>query len=409
MISEAYAVSEKQEKTSCNVCHGFARFCKINTCPYYRKLFTDALVNKLSSKTFAGPSPPTVLVGEKGYPNVVVGPALMLNETTSAELLENPAEWLNKSLDELLKIRLSLLFGRTVKPVKAAVKTDKIVGLMQESAVSVKPVDFETSFSGRLSSRPGFSVRTAPYGPSAKIETIHLVGNVSIPRRVDTLIHDKDVSAAAAVTSLYSSGLHEYYITRVFSVGLLGHPTERKLVPTEWSITAVDDILSRSLYEKVKHHNVISEYRVHSFKAVENAGHIILTPTPWMYELLEGWLKHVNNQPYSDHEILKPRKTYAENTGGAYYAVRLSILRHLHNRGEQSGAIVFFEIYPGWIPLGVWRFREIIREALEKPGEKFQTIDEALQTLSTRLSIPVSKYIAKSKLIPFIRNQSKLS
>jgi len=405
LINGAHAASERYEKTTCKVCHGFARFCKISSCPYYRNLFTEAVFNKLSSKNVSGPSPPTLLVSEKGYPKVVVGPAILLVENTSPDFLEKPADWLNHSVSELLRLRISLLFGRTVKPVKT---TDKMVKLLKESAASSKPVDVEAVFSGGYSFNPAFKVRTAPYGPSAKLENMHLVGNVSVPRKVDSLIHDPDLSATEALTTLHEGGFDEYYLTRLFSMGLLGTALERKLVPTEWSITAVDDILSRKLYEKVRRHRVISEYRVHSYQAVENVGHVILTPTPWMYELLEGWLKHVNSSPYSDYEIHKPRTTYAENTGGAYYAVRLSILRHLHQRKEQGGAIVFFEIHPRWIPLGVWRFREIIREALKRPGEKFQTIDEAIEHVSKKLDIPINKYIAASKLIPFIRHQQKL-
>ncbi|MCS7134182.1 MAG: hypothetical protein NZ921_05255 [Candidatus Caldarchaeum sp.] len=408
MITEVYAASEKSEKTVCNVCRGFARFCKISTCPYYRSIFNESVARKLSSKTITGPSPPTVLVGEKGYPKVVVGPAVSIADVMRPELLDKPREWLNSNLEDLLKLRLSLFFGRSLRPVKAASKPEELIYIVQESAASAKPIEIELTIMGTPSSSPGFGIRSAPYGPSAKIETITLVGNVSVPRRVDNYIHDQDISASNALATLYFTGFDEYYLSRVFSAGVIGRKIERKLVPTEWSITAVDDILSKRLYEKVRHHNIINEYRLHSFSAVENAGHIILTPTPWMYELLEGWLKHANQPPYSDHEHLTPRKTYAEKTGGAYYAVRFSILRHLAARKEQSGAIVFFEIYPRWIPLGVWRFREIVRKALEQPHEKFQTLEEAFEMVSKRLTIPLNKYIAQSKIIPFLRKQQKL-
>lgn len=349
-----------------------------------------------------------MLVGEKGYPKVVVGPAVALSDAFRPDVLDNPSEWLSSTVEDLLKLRLSLFFGKTVKPVKTAIKSSEVLAVVQESAVSAKPVEVEAVVTGTLSSSPGFSVRSAPYGPSAKVESLSLVGNVSVPRRVDSYINDPEVPANRALANLYLSGFDEYYLSRVFSVGLLGRKPERKLVPTEWSITAVDDIISRRLFEEVKENNIISEYRLHSFRAVENAGHVILTPTPWMYELLEGWLKHPHKPPYSDHEYLRPRKTYAENTGGAYYAVRFSVLRHLTARREQSGAIVFFEIYPGWVPLGVWRFREIIRRALEQPPEKFQTLDEALKEVSKRLAIPVNRYLPQSKIIQFIKKQEKL-
>lgn len=407
MIPQLYTPSEKSEEQVCSVCKGFARFCKISTCPFYRSIFKEALQTKLSSKTFFGPSPPTVLVGEKSYPNVVLGPGVMLAENTRPDFLENPARWLDASLDELLAMRLSLFFGKMQRPVNAAVKADSAVAVLQDSAASAKTVDVEITVKGELRVLPGFGVRSAPYGPSARIENLSLVGNVSVPRKVDSYIND-EVSAEQALSTLHRSGFNEYYLTRVFSAGLLGRSRERRLVPTEWSITAVDDILSKKLFEQVKHYNIISEFRVHSFSAVENSGHVLLTPTPWMYELLEGWLKHPNNPPYSDHEYLKPRTSYAENTGGAYYAVRLALLQHLSARKEQSGAVVFFEIHPGWIPLGVWRFREIVRKALAKPPEKFHELDEALEKISHGLSIPLSRYVSRSRLIPMIKKQLKI-
>ncbi|MCS6770187.1 MAG: hypothetical protein NZ570_07125 [Candidatus Caldarchaeum sp.] len=402
---EAFAASERRiETTVCHVCGGFARFCKITTCPFYKQVWTERMLAKVGGKVVYGPSPPTVIVGEKGYPRLRVGPAVSLHEQAEPTL-EDAGKWLEMSLDELLKLRLSLFYGTTVRHVK---QRDRTLEAVRESAVSAKPVDVEVVVEGRTVSTPGFGVRRAPYGPSAKIGEVKLVGNVSVPRKVDSLVNDPYVSAAEALHTLYSENINEYYLTRVFSAGLLGRTAERKLVPTEWSITAVDDILSKKFFNMVRRNNVISEYRVHSHQALENAAHIILTPTPWMYELLEGWLRNIQKSPYADHEYLQPRKTYAENTGGAYYAVRLSVLRHLSSRKEQAGAIVFFEVYPGWIPLGVWRFREIAKKALEKKADKHATLDEALESVAPRLRIHISKYIAHSSLIKHLKAQQQL-
>jgi len=397
----------KNETIKCEVCRGFARFCKISTCPFYRNVLKEVGLAKISSDIVFGSSPPTVIVGEKGYPRVWVGPTVSLIDQPQTTALDNPSEWLEASIEDLLKIRLTLLYGRAVKSVKTY--GDPYLQTVQETSSSVKPVDIELATEGELSIRPGFGVRAAPHGPSAKIKKIKIASNVSIPRRVDSMINDPYVSSVEAVIQLYSQGFDEYYLMRLFSAGLLGRSPERKLVPTEWSITAVDDILSRKLYQEVRKNNVIPEFRVYSYEAVENAAHIILTPTPWMYELLEGWLKHAHHPTYSDHEYLKPRTTYAENTGGAYYAVRFSILRHMKVKHFQAGAIVFFEILPGWIPLGVWRFREIVRVALTKPAEKHQTFEEALETVSRRLRIPMIEYVKKSWLINYLRKQQLLS
>ncbi|GBC70022.1 hypothetical protein HRbin01_01729 [archaeon HR01] len=395
------------EGVECVVCRGMARFCRLNTCPYYRELLAGAGISRiLSSSTVYGPTPPSLLIGERGYPRVAAGPAVCLLESSEPALYDSPAGWLEVSLDRLLAMRLSLFYGRWRVGVLEARKRVKAVETLQESAASIKPVDVEVALAGRPIFRPGFSVRAAPYGPSARAEDVRVVGNVSIPRRVESLASDLDVGAEESVASLYRGGFDEYYITRVFSAGLLGRRAERRVVPTEWSITAVDDILSRRLHLQVRGFGQISEYRLHSFQALENAAHIILTPTPWMYELLEGWLRH--STIYSDHELFKPRGRYAENTGGAYYAVRLPILRHLAGRAEQAGAIVFFEVSPGWIPLGVWRFREIVKRALEGGGEKFGDLGEALEHLRTRLKMPLERYLRASKILPLIRGHLRL-
>ncbi|MEM4363627.1 MAG: hypothetical protein QXI19_07010 [Candidatus Caldarchaeum sp.] len=409
-LTEYFSASERKiEKTTCSVCRGFARFCKLTTCPYYRNILTESEVVKITSGVVYGPSPPTVIIGEKGYPRVRIGPAVSLADHPEPWVFEEPSKWIETSLDKLLSLRLSLFYGRTVKPVMSAAKQEKMLEDLQDSAASTKPVDVEIRFEGKPITMPGFSVRNAPHGPSARIEMLKLVGNVSVPRKVDSMINDLDLPAAEAVKTLYLDGFNEYYLTRVFSTGLLGRKAERRLVPTEWSITAVDDIISKKLFEEVRRNMVIHEFRLHTHQAVENAAHIILTPTPWMYELLEGWVKHPDSQPYSDHEILTLRKTYAENTGGAFYAVRLSLLRHLKTRRELAGAIVFFEILPRWIPLGVWRFREIVRKALEKPFEKHQSLNDALESVSKMLRIPLYKYVSQSRLISFLRKQQTLA
>jgi hypothetical protein len=395
------------EGVECGVCRGMARFCRLNTCPYYRELLSEARISRISSSDIVyGPTPPSILVGERGYPWVAAGPAVCLLESAEQGPYDRPADWLETSLDRLLAMRLSLFYGRGRASVLEARKRTRLAETLQESAASSKPVDVEVKLAGRTLYRPGFGLRTEPYGPSARAADFKVVGNVSIPRKVDSLTSDVDVGAEESVAVLYRTGFDEYYITRVFSAGLLGRRVERRIVPTEWRITAVDDILSRKLYRQVSGMAEISEYRLYSFQALENAAHIILTPTPWMFELLEGWLKH--SSIYSDHEFIRPRRDYAENTGGAYYAVRLSILRHLAGRAELAGAIVFFEVSPGWIPLGVWRFREIVRRALEGGCEKFADLGEALEHVRQRLEMPVERYLRASKLIPFIRGHCRL-
>src|SRR5439155_1001536 len=88
-----------------------------------------------------------------------------------------------------------------------------------------------------------------------------LVGPL-VPPRVDDLVSGTDVGAGEAVSDLYEHGITQSQITRVFSVGLLGMKDRRKLVPTEWSITAVDDILAKGLVQEVRTFPWISDFEV---------------------------------------------------------------------------------------------------------------------------------------------------
>jgi len=411
VLAELPAVGRTErtaERVVCPVCGNVARFCKLSKCPYYRGVY-EAISRSLSSGSLFGPSPPAVLFGEWGYPKVYGGACLSFLEGVNAGLLESPSRWLTLSIDDLLSLRLALFFGRLRFPVVSARRPGKVLEAIQESALSSLPVDVEMKIVGSVKARPGFGVRASPHGPSARVEDLRVVGNVSAPRRVEQLVSDVDVSASEAVAELHARGVDEYYLARVFSAGLLGRRAERRLVPTEWSITAIDDMLGRMLLRRVRDLRVIDEYRVFEASALFNSVFVVLVPSVWMFELLEGWLRFLDESPYADYEFYWGRSSYAESTGGAYYAVRLSVLRYLASRGVQAGAIVFFEVDRGWIPLGVWRFRELTRVALESGGRRFDSLDEALSYVGSRLRIPLSKYLSRSRLVPFILSQSRLA
>lgn len=393
------------ESTFCSVCRGVAKNCSLLICPYYRETIKEALKNVRNAGIVFGPSPPAILVGEWGYPRVYVGTGLLLSPDIDPQLVESPSWWIFASLDELLQMRLSLLLGRVRVNVRPS--RSREVEAIQESSISQRPVDMEVKISSqRIRYVPGFGVRHAPHGPSGLAENIRIVDNPVISRQVDRVINDPYISAQESAERLMSSGIDEYYISRLLSAGLLGKRIDRRLVPTEWSITATDDILSQPLVKRVKKYRVINEFRLHRYSALFNTAFVILTPTPWMYELLEGWVKA--GEVYSDFELIWGRTEYAQNTGGAYYAVRLPILRHLDRAREQAGAIVFFEVDVDWIPLGVWRFREIVRAALEQRPQKLKSLPEALEMLKGHLKLGVNKYLRKSRVIPQILTQSKL-
>ncbi|MBM4401588.1 MAG: hypothetical protein FJ045_06525, partial [Crenarchaeota archaeon] len=90
-------------------------------------------------------------------------------------------------------------------------------------------------------------------------------------------------------------------------------------------------------------------------------------------------------------------------------AARLPVLEYLRRIRRQAGAIVFMEVYPDWIPLGVWRFREICREALRKEPVDFNVLEESLDELGRRLTLPLDRWIDKSIILRRYQDQKRLT
>lgn len=261
-----------------------------------------------------------------------------------------------------------------------------------------------------MSKRPGldvyFSPRGPPVGPSAPFESLTVAENPRVPRRVDYVVSDTDLLAGEGTWDLYRHGIGQRHITRILSLGLLGQAQRRRLVPTEWSITAVDDILGKRLRPRVQDHPELGEVELYGAEALANNVQVLLLPGPWMFEALEGWEGH--GAPAADHEMPWGRKGYPTNLVGAYHAVRLPVLEHLQAVRRQATALVFLEVYQEWIPLGVWRFRELAREALRRKPRRFAAMEEALAVLRGRLRIPLEQWLERSKLYAFRTSQRRL-
>jgi len=378
-------------------------------CPYLhdvRRWFDGQ--EPLRSRHLFGASPPSAFVGSWNYPKVLAGPLVPpIREGTA--IMDASETWMGLDVWDILRFRLSLVRGKAARRVDVARDPDPLLRTVQEEAMASKPVDTELWLTKRPSLEGPFSARASPTGPSAEIERLRLAENPSVPRRVDYIASDTDLRAVEGVADLYRHGITQSHITRVFSVGLLGSKDRRKLVPTEWSITAVDDILGKRLVEAVKRNPWIDEFRVFSATAFHNTVAVLLMPTSWMFEALEAWDIEHNPTPISDHEFYRGRTTYPDNIAGAYHATKLPVLEHLERERRQAGAIVFMEVYPGWIPLGVWRYREIARVALSRPPSTFGTLEEALAFLGTRLRLRMARWRESSTLLRFLARQRRLT
>jgi hypothetical protein len=357
----------EQKRNLCAICRGHRNLCGKPVCPILAK--AKALVklekNLLQEKIF-GSSPPSVFVGSWNYPKVLAGPLVPPLSASDTSIMDQPAIWLDKSFDEILNYRLSLVRGKQFTRVQSATNPSRLLSTFQEAVMSSRPTDTEMWFDKKPHLTVTFSSREPPSGPSASIKNAFLTENPKVPRVVDRIVSDTDLKSYQGIIKLYDSDIDQRQITRMFSIGLMGLKRSRKIVPTEWSITAVDDILGKQIHKEITSYPWVKEFMVFGHQALGNNVQILMFPSSWVFEAQEVWLTSPHAVLGINYEFFQGRKSYARELAGAYYATRLPVLEYLKNVRRQAGAIVFMEVYPEWIPLGVWRFRALCRHALKK-------------------------------------------
>jgi hypothetical protein len=272
-------------------------------------------------------------------------------------------------------------------------------------AMSTIPPDVELSLRRKPSQSIVFSPIAQPMGPRAPLEKLVIVDNPKIPRNVESRATG-DLRASEGLQELHGLGYDVYYLQELFSAGVLGISQKRRLVPTRWAITAVDDIIGRFLIKKVRGLPELGEIRVHFTENLGNRLGIILLPSQWAFEQLEAWIpgnvwtgKDVESPIIiNEGESIRGRTSYALKSGGGYYASRLAVLEHLaRDIGRQSRAIVIREVGPEyWLPVGVWEVRENVRLALRQQGIRVSTLKEVSEILSPLFRIPIDRYFQET-------------
>jgi hypothetical protein len=402
--------ANEQKRSLCSICQGHRRLCGKSICPILAK--AEALMKlekNLSKEKVFGSSPPAVFVGSWNYPKVLAGPLVppVLVEDTS--VMDLPELWVDKSFSEILRYRFSLVRGKHFTDVRSAGIPSRILSTFQEIVMASKPTDTEMWFNKKPRLSVVFSPREPPSGPSASIKRAVLAENPRVPKPVDYVVSDTDLKAEKGILRLYGSTVSQRQITRMFSIGLLGAKRQRRLVPTEWSITAIDDILGKAIHKEILNYSWINEFMIFGHKALANNVQILLFPSSWMFEAQEAWLTSPNPVPGVNYELVQGRRSYASDLAGAYYAARLPVLEYLKQIRRQAGALVLMEVYPEWIPLGVWRFREICRQALRKQPSMFNTLEEALDEMGKRLRLPLVRWLERSEILRWFKSQTRLT
>ncbi len=414
-VAQSIEVADSPPAWMCLQCRGAKLLCGKPRCPIIVKAQAMAKqMAPMSGDEIDGSSPPGVFVGRQGYPRISIGP-LVPAQFGDTAILDTPEEWLGRPLDQIVDYRFSLVRGNSRTKVDEAANPGRLLSSLQELAMAAKPVDTELKLTKPPRQVLTLSEDTQPYGPSAPLQQFK-ISNPSVDRRIEKVHYDRAMRAVDAVEELYSKGVLVTRIQKAFSLGMFGNGSRRKVVPTRWSITAVDSTISLSQLERVKHNPTIDEFRVYSFRAYDNQYVAILLPEPWRFEWIEAWFPNTTwNQfstaPYmiGDYEEYFGRTSYAK-VGGCYYSTRLAVAEALAREGRQAAAIVLRETYPGFImPLGVWNIRESIRRLMQEPFEKHETFRGAMGSALSKLVIPPPKWKDESALITRELNQTKIT
>jgi hypothetical protein len=379
--------------------------CGKAICPILSK--AESIVKhlpQLDSEQIDGSSPPGAFVGHVGYPRLYLGPLIPPSKGDTM-LLDTPELWLGKDIQTIIDYRFSLVRGKSLVDIHDAVDPGKYLLDLHDLALSSSSVEVNAKFRKKPRMAVTLSEDTQPFGPSAMIREMRIVPSTG-ERKLEAVYYDGDQLAVGGMVELYEDGIQVSRIQRVLSLGMLGVQEQRKIVPTRWSITAVDDTLSKHLLKSVKQYAPIDKFEVYKYTYLDNVYTAILSPRNWEYECIEAWFpgtawNETGAIPamMGDHEPFEGRTTYA-SIGGCYYSTRLAIGEALERRQRQASAVVLREIRPGYIlPVGVWNVRESVRAALRTHPFIFDTFKQALSFACKQLTIPERIWTRNSVLI----------
>jgi len=433
------------EKNICLRCKGARLLCGKKSCPILlKKSVMKSLVPYKLDKIIRdvdifGASPPGFFVGHFSYPNVYLGPLVPFQEfelnldVPDNYILDAPELWFGKKMAEIVSYRSCLVrnnfktnvfIGQTSRKNTPPIKVQKLLDASQELAMAARPVDTETKLE-KMNLRMLMDNHAPPIGPTGMTEKIRITENVKVHPKVEYCVSDTDLKAVDAVSEhLYFKGhVPQSTIKRIFSAGLLGQKKNRRLVPTRWTITAVDDIISKAVIKEIKRFPEINDYQIFESNYLDNHFKILLFPGKFTYEMNEVWApntlwnisldgrnRNLKPQIMTDYEFYQGRKNYASNITGAYYAARKEVCEYLYNIGRQARVLIFREVRGGYlVPLGVWVIRETVKNAMALGSSiTLDNFDDAIKKMAQGFMVDLKYWKKSSKLINFIKTQKTI-
>ena len=398
--------------------------------PIFRKKLPDfSQINAVMFKEinnitdgFFGNSPPQIFIGSKlKYPKVNVGILSPPDKINDAWMYSAEHYWAENNFDinTIIKFRSSLINSRFQTTAEQARCNTKFVDLSQEIGMAKKPVDVEIELQKKVKVSWKPDKVTMPMGPRAPLKKVTITENTKIDTKVDKVVSDTDLKAQGAVSYLYKNKFDEHTLSKILSIGVLGLKKGRKLVPTRWSITAVQDMLGKEIIKEIKQYNPVDAYHMYFGGYLGNYFIVFLFPDVWSFELFEmympgsSWNSSGNLEASTDLEWYDGRKSYPTATAGGYFANRLPILNKLKSLKKQASVLVLrFETPSYWASLGVWVVLEAMKKTMQDSPSIFNSKEElinyAKQFVKNKLGYNIDPYVQRSKLLEKVKTQSRL-
>lgn len=364
----------------CRKCKGYRKMCGLETCPILDGIRERTGSMEIMTGDVASVTPPGIFIGTYNYPKVYAGPLAVVNP---AFAYPTGKEY-GKGMEEIISMNRNLY--RASSRMKVNDVESKLPVTIQEAAMSSSFVDMELNITKKLGT--GMERERGLDSPLTKmveISSLKIASNPRIPHAVEYLHMDSALDSSEAVWNLYKSGFSIGYLEGVFSSGALGLANKRRLVPTRWSITAVDDIIYRKMKDSILNMELLSEIEVFRNSYNGNSFTIILLPYSLAYEMQEVWqetsLWGGAQEVSLDYEFTSGRRKYADRVGGAYYAARLAAFEYLSKLNRQAAVIVLRTVGQEYYsPLGVWLVRETVRKAFEGRPTRYSSVDELIRS-----------------------------